>query len=70
MKKTDAITHFGGVPALSELLQTSPQAIYKWPDEVPRPRQSDLDILSGGALRSYIRDLQPQNTSEALNDND
>lgn len=36
MKKTEAIKRAGSQSALARLLGISPQAVCKWPDEVPQ----------------------------------
>lgn len=47
MLKKDAIQRFGGVRKLAESLGITREAIYQWPEVVPRLRQYEIrDILA------------------------
>jgi len=47
MKTSDAISKFGSVRALAEALGVSVQAVYRWPEIVPKLRQYEIaEILS------------------------
>lgn len=52
MHKQDAIAYFGGVRKLAEVLGISTAAVYQWPDEVPRLRALELEMVTGGALQA------------------
>lgn len=52
MKKADVIAHVGGVQKLSELLNCDRRAIYQWDDIVPESRQYELEVKTGGALKT------------------
>ena len=53
MKKSEAIEFFGSVKALAEKLGCTQAAIYLWKEEVPRSRQLELEVLSGGKLKAW-----------------
>jgi hypothetical protein len=48
MTKQDAISIFGGVPALAEAVGTTRQAIYQWKDDLD---QAKTDRVIGAAIR-------------------
>ena len=50
MLKADAVAWAGGIRELAGQLGISYQAVSNWPDEVPKDRQEELFIKSGGAL--------------------
>lgn len=50
MNKSDAINHFGSVRKLAARLGISPQAVYKWPEKVPRLTAMRLDEITDGEL--------------------
>lgn len=51
MTKQEAIKYFGGVKALADALGVWPQAVYAWPDDLPRSRQFEIQVKSKGALK-------------------
>lgn len=51
MTKTDAIEYFGGVRQLAEALETWPQVIYRWPEDLPKSRQFEIHVKSNGELK-------------------
>ena len=52
MRKHDAITHFGGVTATAKALGISHAAVVKWGDTIPQGRASQIEVLTGGALKA------------------
>ena len=50
MKKKDVIKHFGGLKKTADALGIWPQAVYKWPDEVPKATQYRIQVITKGAL--------------------
>ena len=44
---TDLIAFLGGQTAVANILGISPQAVYKWGDEIPRARLAELAIATG-----------------------
>ena len=52
MKTADAIGAFGSVRALAEALDITVQAIYDWGDEVPTPRDFQIEVLTKGKVRA------------------
>jgi len=50
MKTQDAIRHFGSAKALAEALGITVFAVYQWRDMVPRGREYELHLKSGGKL--------------------
>ena len=55
MKTKDAIAYFGGVAALAERLEVTPQAIYQWGDDVPFGRAFQIQALTKGKLQARDR---------------
>jgi hypothetical protein len=55
MKKSDAVSLFGTVPVLAEVLGKTPQAIYQWGDELNR----DQALIVVGAAYLSSRRLPP-----------
>lgn len=52
MKKTEAVTAFGGVTNLAQALNVTRQAIYQKPEDLP---QEDVDRIRGAALRLGVK---------------
>lgn len=50
MTTKEAITHFGNIKTLADLLKVWPQTIYNWGTYPPRSRQFELHYLSKGVL--------------------
>jgi hypothetical protein len=47
MKKSEAVSIFGGVRKLADALGITREAIYQWPEQVPRLRQYEIrDIMA------------------------
>lgn len=51
MTKQEAIEYFGGVKALADALGVWPQAVYAWPEVLPRSRQFEIHVKSKGELK-------------------
>lgn len=51
MRTQDAITQYGSVAKLAEVLGISNQAVYQWGDVVPKGTAYRLQVVSAGALR-------------------
>ena len=49
---TDLIAFLGGQTAVAKMLGISPQAVYKWGDEIPRTRLAELAIATGRSAES------------------
>ena len=49
---TDLIAFLGGQTAVANILGISPQAVYKWGDEIPRARLAELAIATGRSAES------------------
>lgn len=64
MKTSDAIATLGGVQKLARLLNCTRVAIYKWGEDVPETRQYELEVKTGGLLKSdytlHINKDEPQ----------
>ena len=52
MKKSDALEHFGNASKLAKALGISPQAVHLWPDEIPTPRDYQIEVLTNGMLKA------------------
>ncbi|WIX34126.1 Cro/CI family transcriptional regulator [Salinicola sp. JS01] len=59
MRKSQVIAYFGGVTATAEALELTTQAVSMWPEVVPRVRQWQIEVLTGGELRAQ-RKLAPK----------
>lgn len=51
MTKQEAIKFFGGVKKLADALGVWPQAVYAWPENLPRSRQFEIQVKSKGELK-------------------
>lgn len=54
MKTADAIKAFGSVRALADALEVTVQAVYAWGDEVPSPRDFQIEVLTEGRLKARV----------------
>jgi DNA-binding transcriptional regulator YdaS (Cro superfamily) len=52
MKTKDAIAAVGGIKALCSMLGCNRAAVYQWGEDVPRPRVYELEVKTGGKLKS------------------
>ena len=52
MKTADVITHFGGITPLAKAIGVKTQAISQWGEIVPELRAYQIEVLSGGALKT------------------
>lgn len=52
MKTNEAIATVGGVQKLCRLLNCTRGAIYQWGADVPEARQYELEVKTGGLLKS------------------
>lgn len=52
MKKSDALSHFGGVIATANALGISHAAVSKWSDEIPMLRAYEIERLTEGQLKA------------------
>jgi DNA-binding transcriptional regulator YdaS (Cro superfamily) len=50
MKTTEAVSHFGSKKKLADALDISPSAVTLWGEVIPRLRQFQIQMLTGGAL--------------------
>lgn len=51
MKTADVIEFFGGKRETAEALGVSSQAIYKWGEEVPKTRQTHVELATKGKIK-------------------
>lgn len=52
MKTQDAIEFFGGAAKLAKKLGISKQAVSKWGERVPKPRDFQIEVLTRGKLKA------------------
>lgn len=52
MTKQEALDHYGGVKKLAQALDTWPNTVYRWGDEIPMYRQYELEVKTGGKLKA------------------
>lgn len=52
MKTVDVIEYFGSQPKVAKALNITKQAISKWGDTVPELRQYQIEVITGGRLKS------------------
>ena len=52
MTTQKAIQYFGGIKELATALDIWPHAIYRWGERPPLPRQYEIEVKSGGALKA------------------
>jgi hypothetical protein len=60
MKTAAAVKFFGSVKDLAEKLEISDKAIYQWGEDVPEPRNFQIEVLSGGQLKARDDESQRQ----------
>lgn len=51
MTKKEALEYFGGIKKLADVLGVWPQAVYAWPEDLPRSRQFEIHFKSNGELK-------------------
>lgn len=54
MKTTQAVSHFGSKKKLADALDISPSAVTLWGEVIPRLRQFQIQMLTGGALAAEM----------------
>ncbi|WP_336886185.1 Cro/CI family transcriptional regulator [Pseudomonas petrae] len=54
MKTTQAVSHFGSKKKLADALDISPSAVTLWGEVIPRLRQFQIQMLTGGALTAQV----------------
>jgi len=52
MRKTDVVQYFRTQRAVAKALGITEQAVSAWPEIVPRGRQFELQVLTGGRLQA------------------
>ena len=53
MKRSDAISHFGGIPELAKALGISYEAVRQWTEtDIPLLRQYQIQVLTEGKLKA------------------
>lgn len=52
MTTQEAITYFGGIKQLADALGIWPHNISRWGDHPPMSRQYELEVKTGGKLKS------------------
>ncbi len=52
MTKKEAVDYFGSVTALCDALGISRSTYYRWDASIPHGRQSDLERMTRGKLKS------------------
>lgn len=52
MRTEAAIKHFGGRSALAKALGINPASTHSWGETVPKLRQLQLEMLTGGKLKA------------------
>ncbi|MBD1553595.1 Cro/CI family transcriptional regulator [Pseudomonas typographi] len=56
MKTREAVGHFGSKRKLAEALGITPAAVSLWGESIPRLRQYQIQLISGGAVRVGLQD--------------
>lgn len=54
MKTAEAVSHFGSKKKLADALDISPSAVTLWGEVIPRLRQFQIQMLTGGALAAEV----------------
>jgi DNA-binding transcriptional regulator YdaS (Cro superfamily) len=54
MNTTQAVSHFGSKKKLADALDISPSAVTLWGDVIPRLRQFQIQMLTGGVLSAEV----------------
>lgn len=52
MKTAEVVGFFGSVIKVSQVLGIRPKAIYQWGEKVPKARQYEIEVKTGGQLKS------------------
>lgn len=65
MKTDQAVSHFGSKKKLAEALDISPSAVTLWGEEIPRLRQFQIQMLTGGLLNAELTTPPNLNKSSA-----
>lgn len=64
MKKTDAIKYFGSSAKLARFLKIDRTAVYQWGEFIPENRQYELEVKTGGILKSDYSLQQEKNNEK------
>jgi len=67
MRKKDSIKYFGSVKHVAEVLGISTQAVYNWPDRVPKTSAALLYILSDHKLNLRLQDYTDESDRPRTN---
>lgn len=51
MKKQEVIDYFGNAKVLADKLGIWPQAVYQWPDPLPKSVQYKIEVISKGRFK-------------------
>jgi hypothetical protein len=52
MTMQEALNHYGSRKRLADELGLWPQTVYAWGDSIPLPRQYEIEVRTGGALKA------------------
>lgn len=64
MKKVDAIKYFGSSAKLARFLSIDRTAVYQWGEFIPENRQYELEVKTGGILKSDYSLQQEENNEK------
>lgn len=54
MNKSDVLSHFGGTVKTARALGISHAAVVKWGDVIPLGKACQIEIMTGGELKSGV----------------
>lgn len=65
MKTSDVITYYGSITRAAKALNVSRVSLYKWGEYVPPARQYELEVKTGGKLKSDYTQARDAGTPAA-----
>lgn len=64
MRVRDVVNYFGSIEAVAEFFSISRDSVYKWGEFIPAHRQYELEVKTGGILKSDYSLQQEKNNEK------
>lgn len=59
MKKDEAVRYFGSATELARRLGISKAAVSQWGEDVPTPRDYQIEVITKGVIKARQEDSKP-----------
>lgn len=64
MRVCEVVKYFGSIDELAKFLKISRDSVYKWGEFIPNHRQYELEVKTGGILKSDYSLQQEENNEK------